>query len=125
MPRHSDSGELTAKEIWASDCHPVDSAAGHLGYGYWATTQFDGDGVEPAGVRYILGAAYDRVKVERDELLAVVEQAARVVETDQFKAHIMAGPIRGMQWKGETLPDFRAAVVKFGETSDQEKVSDG
>ena len=55
---------------------------------------------------------------QRDKLLAVVEQAARVTETDQFKAHIVAGPIRGMKWEGERLPDFRAAVTECEEKTD-------
>ena len=52
--------ELAKQMIWASESHPLDKEGGHLSYGYWADSKYDGGGFDPAGVRYIRADIYDK-----------------------------------------------------------------
>ena len=69
--------------IFASDHHPFDTERHHLEYGYWSPVEYDGRD-DPAGVRYVLGAEFDRVKGERELLLKTAREVHRLTCADRI-----------------------------------------
>ena len=71
--------EMTEKQIWASPAHPCDSQKGHLGYGYFAEAEFDGDGWDPPGVRYVIGTEFDRARFDLFRALSALRKVSHLL----------------------------------------------